>query len=154
MNDNIGNFMEITPKIFIGDKLTYIQNKNIQNVVYVCATNTADINIGQETKLKGNTLFLNLFGTKEFSEINKDAIKTFIDFYIKNKDKTFILFCDHGLCKSVSLAFLCLILDNDIRIKANTFNEALTKFYNIFPDYKPNKGLIVYIEKFWELFYV
>ena len=147
--NNISGFIEISDNVFIGTKYDYAINKHNKDVWFICATNTRDINVNQETIFRNNTLFLNLIDAKDIKYINEDAINAFISFYNKNKDKPFYIFCDKGQSRSPTLAALTLIIDKDKRISANTFEEFINKFRNICYDYTPNQGMYQYLQKFW-----
>lgn len=147
----LDDFIEISDHVYVGNKYDYIRNKDkLKNIIFVCATNTKDINVNQENAFRGNTLFLNLVDANDIKYINDDAMFLFMNIYQENKDKTFILFCDKGFSRSPSLALLILLWEHDKRIIDNDFNKIIQKFKQIYPDYSPNKGILDYVAYLWE----
>lgn len=148
---NLNNFIEIAPDIYIGNKIDYINNKNIPNVTYICATNTKDINPYIGNMLKGNILYLDLVDANDIKYINETAINKFIELFKNKQPKDiFVIFCDEGYSRSPTLAAIALLIKNDKRMLANTFQKLIYQFSLIYPEYKPNSGMLEYLKTFWE----
>lgn len=144
------NFIEIAPDVWIGNKVDYINSKKSDQYKYICATNTKNINPYETTKQVKNVLYLDLIDANDIKYINVDAIDKAILWYHNRKPgDIFIIFCDQGYSRSPTIAAILLLIKGDKRIKAKTFEEFLYKFGLIYPEYKPNKGMLTYLKRSW-----
>ncbi|MBF0472584.1 MAG: dual specificity protein phosphatase family protein [Nitrospirae bacterium] len=76
--------------------------------------------------------------------IMKKSIK-FINKHIDTKN--ILIHCNHGKSRSPSIALVYLAHKNIIF--NNAFDEAKNNFIDIFPNYLPNTGIELYLQKNW-----
>jgi len=101
---------------------------------------------------KGNHLFLNIVDmTKplkhKFMMPIIIAVYAFIDKNIKKRN--ILIHCNLGKSRSPTLALLYLARKRIISFKS--YEEAKEEFNNIFPRFRPQKGIDTYLKKFWEI---
>lgn len=146
------NAVEIFDNIFIGSMHDYeLNKKELKDYKVICCAKhpyfkkSDDIDFYYDK----NVLYLNLIDADKIEYINKKAIQEAINYYIKNINNKFFIFCNQGLSRSPTIALILLILIGDKRINISSIDQIMYSFRKIYPEYNPNIGMKEYLVEFY-----
>lgn len=147
----MNNIVEIFDNIFIGSMHDYeLEKKNLKDYKIICCAKHPYFKKEDSIDYyyNKNILYLNLIDANSLKYINHNAIEEAINYYKKNKDSNFFIFCNQGLSRSPTIALLLLILNKDKRINTSNIEYVMYSFRRIYPEYNPNCGMLDYLKNF------
>lgn len=99
----------------------------------------------------GNALALNMIDAKDKKYFSDKMILEGLDFieHELNKGNSVVVVCNQGESRSPTMCLLYLMLHGDFE-KTMTHSEIFTRFKEMCPCWKPNKGISDYTIDFWD----
>lgn len=106
--------------------------------------------------VRDNRLILNLVDADNPAYISSEVMSKAIGFiyeHLDNGDKV-LVHCNQGVSRSPGIAMFYLMVFTDILHNCGSFDDAVKKFSEMYPPFKPANGILGFLNSGWDSYHV